>query len=242
MAADASPSGARIWVLQASRAEDGAVVQKLDKLVFRLGPLHPTPQPRICFPLLSETLPNLCPFSLPSINCSVAHRERKKQEAREKTRVRMARYRLKLKSAPAEEQEASKVRAREARARYREKNRTDMLASARCKRIEEFGNKYGLLAFEAKLRRSFEKKCLKFERRRRKGRPHVKKHALPVAQSDADDDEDDDEDDKRRRAHIHELRKARRRRQAAVASDSDDDDKEENTSDPQAPISPGWNY
>ncbi|KAJ7429224.1 hypothetical protein B0H11DRAFT_1945579 [Mycena galericulata] len=94
----------------------------------------------------------------------------KRDEQRRKTRERMVRHRLKLKSAPPEQQEASRQRAREARARYREKNRIQLMIMSRARRIEEFGHKYGMVALEAKFEKSLERKRLKIEKKRRKGR------------------------------------------------------------------------
>ncbi|KAJ6450234.1 hypothetical protein C8R47DRAFT_1230346 [Mycena vitilis] len=109
------------------------------------------------------------------------------------------RYRLRLKSAPPQEREASLQRAREARARYREKNRSQLLTTARCKRIGEFGRKYGLAAFEAKIERRIARKYAKAERRRRKSRVQAKgKPRRAPAQSSGssgEDGEDEDEDD-----------------------------------------------
>ncbi|KAJ7173530.1 hypothetical protein C8R46DRAFT_1031830 [Mycena filopes] len=138
--------------------------------------------------------------------------ERKRDQARAKTRERMVRYRMRLKSAPPEEQEATKKRAR-----YRAK---------------EFGNKFGLLAFEAKLRRRYERKQEKLERQRRRTRRPTRPQ--PVAQSDADDDDEED-DETERNKYLHRKGVARRRAHARTPSSED-------LSDPQAPISPGWEY
>ncbi|KAJ7473865.1 hypothetical protein B0H11DRAFT_1918680 [Mycena galericulata] len=94
----------------------------------------------------------------------------KRDEQRRKTRERMVRHRLKLKSAPPEQQEASRQRAREARARYREKNRIQLMIMSRARRIEEFGHKFGMVALEAKFEKNLERKRLKIEKKRRKGR------------------------------------------------------------------------
>ncbi|KAJ6454921.1 hypothetical protein C8R47DRAFT_1228443 [Mycena vitilis] len=118
----------------------------------------------------------------------------RKEEQREKARLRMAKYRLRLKSAPPEEREESLSRARAARARYREKNREQLLDSARCKRIGAFGQKFGLVAFEAKIERRVERRLLKADRKRRKSRPSApgKPKKRPPSPPRSTDDEWDD--------------------------------------------------
>ncbi|KAJ7622772.1 hypothetical protein DFH06DRAFT_1143104 [Mycena polygramma] len=126
--------------------------------------------------------------------------QQKLQEQREKSRVRMARYRQNLKTAPPDKQEASKQRAREARARYREKNRSDLAAALRCKRLVEFSNKFGFEAYEAKVQRRAERARIRSERMRRKARPRVRgkpRKRAPSSEPDADESgsESDDSSD-----------------------------------------------
>ncbi|KAJ7603092.1 hypothetical protein DFH06DRAFT_1152164 [Mycena polygramma] len=74
------------------------------------------------------------------------------------------------------------------------RNRRDLLDAARCKRIVEFSNKFGFLAYEAKIQRKTERKRIRMERQRRKARLQArgKPRKRAPARSDSDADESSD--------------------------------------------------
>ncbi|KAJ7802264.1 hypothetical protein B0H13DRAFT_2389684 [Mycena leptocephala] len=111
---------------------------------------------------------------IPDAESLTPHQQREKKIEIEREQARASRYRLRLKAAPEEDQEVATKRAREARAKYREKNRVFLKDRARCARIVEYGNKYGLHTFEEKVKQKIERQCLARERRRRISRVRAK--------------------------------------------------------------------
>ncbi|KAJ7886947.1 hypothetical protein B0H13DRAFT_2342687 [Mycena leptocephala] len=114
--------------------------------------------------------------------------QRKKEEQRAKTRACMARYRSKLKDPSLEDQEAAVIRAREARARYRERNRLQLLHTAKCKQQAAYAEKYGVEAYGAKME-------LKQQRQKDKqDHPRCRDRVKPSKSSDSRDPDLDESD------------------------------------------------
>ncbi|KAJ7715851.1 hypothetical protein DFH07DRAFT_974075 [Mycena maculata] len=134
-------------------------------------------------------------------------------------------YRERLKTAPAEEQEARRQRAREACVRYRAKNRIQLMVMTRARRIQDFGSKYGLVAFERKMEDKIQCRLRRQETRRRKGR-----HSTPPTtvtwkrcqHHSESSGEDITPSKKRPRTHVPTKRRCRRDPESALSSFDDE--------------------